>query len=65
MRYKKDIKVTATGLVIARVLDEDGNLKGSKLFTQFISTNSSIERSFKKAHKWADERIALCIKQEV
>ena len=64
MKYKKEIEITSTGMVIAKVVDEKGSAKGLEFFSQFISTNSSVERSCKKAHAWANERIAVCERQE-
>lgn len=62
--YRKKIEITDTGMVIASVFDANGNRKGLEFFTQFISTNNAVERSLKKAHAWADQRIHLCMLYE-
>lgn len=64
MKYYKDIQSSSTGMVIAKVYDENMECKGLEFFTQFFTTNKSVEKSFKKAHKWADERIAICERNE-
>ena len=64
MEYKKVVEVTRTGMVMAEVTGSDGKLKGLEFFQQFITTNKAVERDCKKAHKWADERIAICLRQE-
>lgn len=65
MNYRKDIEVTSTGMVVAKVMDSDGRVKGLEFFSAFIRTNKAVEKQCKKAHKWADERIAICKRQEV
>ena len=65
MKYKKEIEVTSTGMVVARVKDELGNTKGLEFFSALISTNKAVERKCKKAHSWADERIKICERQEI
>ena len=64
MEYTKEIKVTSTGMVAAKVKGSDGETKGLEFFTAFIATNKAVEKKCKKAHKWADERIAICERQE-
>lgn len=64
MNYIKQIDISS-GMVIARVRDEEGSTKGLKFFSPFIASNKAIERMCKKAHLWADERIKICERQEV
>jgi len=62
--YRKEIEITSTGMVIARVIGPDGLKKGYKFFDQFISTPANVERSCKKAHAWSDEYMKICERQE-
>jgi len=65
MGYTKEIEVSSTGMVIARVKDSKGNTKGLEFFGSIIRTNKAVEKKCKKAHKWADDRIAMCERQEI
>lgn len=62
--YRKEIEVTDTGMVIARVFAEDGRRVGLKFFTPFARTVSSIDRHAKAAHRWADAYIQMCLTVE-
>ena len=63
--YTKEITVTHTGMVVARVLHKNGDCKGLEFFSSIFITNKTIEKDCEKAHKWANERILLCCRQEV
>ena len=65
MKYRKEIEVSSTGMVIARVIDDCGGTKGLEFFSSIFNTNKRVEKNCKKAHSWADERIAVCERQEV
>ena len=62
--YTKEIEVTSTGMIVAKVRDSNGNCKGTEFFSSMFSTNKAIEKKYRKAHKWADDRIAICVKHE-
>ena len=64
MNYKKQIIVCETGQVIAIIWAENQRKVGVKIWKPFFHSNSSIEKTCKKAHKWADERIQICLNQE-
>ena len=64
MNYKKQIIVCETGQVIATIWAENQRKVGVKIWKPFFRSNSSIERTCKKAHKWADKRILICLVQE-
>jgi hypothetical protein len=61
--YKKYVEVTDTGMVIASVYFGD-NRKGVEFFSSLFGSNKSIEKRCRRAHKWADERIKVCARQE-
>ena len=63
--YTKEIEVTATGMVVARVKHKNGDCKGLEFFSPIFYTNKTIEKNCEKAHKWANERLLLCCRQEV
>jgi len=64
MEYRKEITVTPLGSVNVSVIALDGRDVGSDTFIGMFNTNRSVERRCKKAHKWADERIKVCKRQE-
>ena len=68
IRYRKTIKITSTGKVVAEVFvttgGEYGRRTGLKFYNGFTISNKSIEKRCKKAHKWADAYMILCNKQE-
>ena len=61
---RKEIEVTSTGMVIARVISNDGHVSGLEFFNGVFSSNKSVKRSCRRAHAWADERIKLVDKEE-
>ena len=64
MNYKKQIIVCETGQVIATIWAEHNRKVGVKIWKPIFSSNAAIEKTCKKAHKWADERILMCEEQE-
>jgi len=68
-KYEKSIKASSTGQITARVYRIDKKTKeqldsvGLKFFTGGIFIRN-IEKAFKDAHKWADERIRVCEENE-
>ena len=64
--YMKQIEITSTGMVFARVFGPDGNLKGSDMFGlgPFSNLDSQVAKNSKRAHKFADARIARCLEFE-
>ena len=62
MAYKKTIRITSTGMVVAIVHSYDGRRTGLEFFS---SPFNGLERRCEKAHKWADNHIKICEKQEV
>jgi len=63
MEYRKEIEITDTGMVVARVFGGDRRC-GLEFFTSIRSSNKVVEKKAKQAHKWADERIRICKLQE-
>jgi hypothetical protein len=68
--YRKQIEVSDTGSVYASVYAEGGRRVGLKFFNSsffsfYFGGPSGIEKLCVKAHKWADEYIAMCERQEV
>ena len=61
--YTKEVTVNAFSMVTAKVF-YNNKLCGHKFFSSMISTNKSVERRLKKAHKWCDERIEICKRLE-
>lgn len=61
--YKKLITIEASGRAKA-VIMYGKRVAGVNFFGSFIRTTKAIEKSCIKAHEWADERIALCARQE-
>lgn len=65
MMYKKFVRITSTGMVVVKVLNESGECKGLKLYDSiFSNSNKVVGKLCKKAHEWADERIAVCERGE-
>lgn len=60
LTYTKKIEITDTGQVIASVFASDGRRVGLQFFTSFLYTVKSTKRNAIRAHKWADDYIALC-----
>jgi hypothetical protein len=68
--YRKQIEVWDTGTVWASVYADGDRRVGLKFFhasffVVFGNKANSIEKQCIKAHKWADELIAMCERQEV
>lgn len=64
MSYRKKVEVTQTGMVVATVRRHDGCCVGLEFFSGVFNSNYAVEKRAKEAHAWADERIALCERQE-
>lgn len=66
-RYTKEIEIAETGQIIASVLRKDGTRAALKFFDIVFFYNSAarLEKLAKKAHAWADKRIAMLERQEV
>ena len=62
MKYKKEIEMFYTGTVVANVRREDGTSAGHEYFQGFPFETD--ENKMRRAHKWADNRIALLEKYE-
>lgn len=61
MTYSKEIEITATGMVIARVFGVEMRCAGLEFFSSpFSSSNATVEKNARKANEWADERIRIC-----
>jgi len=70
MKHYKEIEITCTGMIIARVFCEDGRRTGLEFFgvgflDQFISSPERTEKHCLEAHKWADKMIEVCGKYEI
>lgn len=66
-KYRKQIEITHTGMVIASVYRVKAGVEekvGLNFFSPFISTIKSIENKAILAHKWADDYIKMCERQE-
>lgn len=68
--YSKTVEITDTGSVYASVYAhaKDGHKLrrvGLNMYHQMFNIQSRIEKSAKKAHKWADDYIEMCERQEV
>ena len=64
-QYLKEIEVTSTGMIVAKVRGKvGGSVKGVNFFSSIFNSNKNIEKNCKKAHLWADELILVCIRQE-
>lgn len=59
--YRKEIQLTPSGMVIARVYRRDI----SSGYSFFHGLFDNTEKRFQKAHKWADNLIELCEKYEI
>lgn len=69
MSYSKKIKSTDTGMVIVEIhningIDINGTRCSLKFFSSVFDTQKALEKKFKRAHKWADERIKILEKGE-
>ncbi len=64
MRYTKEVEVFRTGAVFAKVLCGDRVCGVESWFSGIFNTEESVRRRCEKAHKWADARIATCLKYE-
>lgn len=64
MDYKKQIIVCETGQIVATIWAENKRKVSVKIWKPFFCSNAVIERTCKKAHKWADKRILICLAQE-
>ena len=65
--YEKSVKITSTGMVVAKVLrlrKNDKYMIDTVGIFFFHSPFMSLKGRFKRAHIKADERIALCEKYE-
>lgn len=72
MKYYKEIEITCTGMIIARVFCVDGRRTGLEFFnTGFLDQSRNkqapehIEKRCIEAHKWADKMIEICDKYEI
>lgn len=72
MKHYKEIEITCTGMIIARVFCEDGRRTGLEYFNisildQFTKKNYPVhlEKRCKEAHEWADKVVAICDKYEI
>ena len=65
--YKKNIERTHTGMLIAHVYRYNENNERHTVGLNFFGNFwfESEERSFKRAHKWADNIISVCQEHEV
>lgn len=63
-KYIKSIEVRGSNSVLATVTTENNRCVGSELFFSLFTSNKGVERQCVKAHKWADERIKVCERQE-
>lgn len=60
-RYRKEIEVTDTGMIVARVFHKDGRRVGLKFFTPWgLRTTKAIKKHGLKAHAWADAYMLMC-----
>lgn len=67
--HDKEIEITDTGMVIAYVYASDGRRTAIRFFgstiLDFIAPSPGrIERRAAKAHRWADDMIVVCDRQE-
>lgn len=70
MKHYKEIEITDTGMIVARVYCEDGRRTALEFFgngflDQFISSPERTEKHCLEAHKWADKMIEVCDKYEI
>lgn len=69
MKHYKEIEITDTGMIVARVYCEDGRRTaleffGISLIDEFIKSPERTEQNCMKAHAWADKMIVVCDKYE-
>jgi hypothetical protein len=68
-KYRKQIEVTDTGMIVAQVFAEGGRRVGLKFHHPsvfgFNDTVAKVEKACQKAHAWADAHMAMCERNEV
>ena len=64
VKYKKQIIVCETGQVIATIWAEHQRKVGGKIWKPIFCSKAAIKKTCKKAHRWADEMILICLEQE-
>ena len=62
VKYLKEVEITYTGMVIARVFSPDGRRTGLEFFTNPFK---SVESRAVQAHAWADKHMDICERMEV
>lgn len=72
MKHYKEIEITSTGMIVARVYCEDGRRTALEFFNsgfldQFRNKNAPehLEKRCKEAHEWADKMIDVADKYEI
>jgi hypothetical protein len=55
--YRKQIQITFTGMVVAKVFFKKDRPVGLQFYNSIFDSK---KRRFLKAHKWADQHIKLC-----
>jgi len=65
MRFYKKVKTLVNTTISATIYDENDQEIAFKWFYGFLDSNAAAEKRYKKAHKWADARIAIAENNEV
>jgi hypothetical protein len=63
--YKKEVRVKPFGMVDVNVAQGERKVATKLFCTPFFSSSpATLEKVCERAHKWADEIIAVCQRQE-